>query len=60
MGVCAFCGRAVCETCYAPHVNLLTIFVGDKQTPKAIAVSNALWCGTCKPHPEPIEMPELW
>jgi hypothetical protein len=39
---------------------LLTIYVGDQQTPKAIAVSNALWCGACRPHPEPIEMPELY
>lgn len=58
--MCAFCGRAVCHDCFTPHVFLLTIYVGDQQTPKAIAVSNALWCGTCRPHPEPIEMPELY
>jgi hypothetical protein len=28
--------------------------------PKAIVVADALFCGVCKPQPEPIEMPELY
>jgi hypothetical protein len=60
IGICPFCGRAVCEPCAAPHVFVLTIYVGEAQVPKAIAVSNALWCQTCRPHPEPIPMPELY
>jgi len=50
----------ICEDCYRPHVYVLTVYVGEAQTPKAIAVSNALWCQTCRPHPAPIPMPELY
>lgn len=60
VGVCPFCGRFICEDCARPHVYVLTVYVGEANTPKAIAVSNALWCQTCKPHPAPIPMPELY
>jgi hypothetical protein len=39
---------------------ILTIYVGEKNTPKAIVVSDAIWCGICRPQPEPIEMPEIY
>jgi hypothetical protein len=39
---------------------ILTIYVGEHQVPKAVVVSDALYCGTCKPQPEPIEMPEIY
>jgi hypothetical protein len=39
---------------------ILTIYVGEANTPKAVVVSDALYCGVCKPQPEPIEMPELY
>lgn len=39
---------------------IITIYVGEQQVPKAIVVGDALWCGVCKPQPEPIEMPELY
>jgi hypothetical protein len=39
---------------------ILTVFVGRGEIPKAVVVSNALWCGTCKPQPEPIPMPEIY
>ncbi|MEM7127851.1 MAG: hypothetical protein AAF702_16075 [Chloroflexota bacterium] len=58
-GVCRFCGRAVCEEHHAPMPFILTLYVGQDQIPKAIVVADALYCGTCKPQPEPIEMPEL-
>jgi hypothetical protein len=39
---------------------IITIYVGDKHTPKAIVVRDALWCSACKPEPEPVEMPEIY
>ncbi|MCB0217201.1 MAG: hypothetical protein H6648_06050 [Caldilineae bacterium] len=60
MGVCQFCGRAVCDQHHGPMPFILTIFVGDNQIPKAVVVSDALWCGTCKPQPEPLPMPEIY
>ena len=58
-GVGRFCDRAVCRD----HANempfVLTVYVGEKQTPKAVVVGDALSCGQCKPQPEPIAMPEL-
>jgi len=59
IGVCAFCGRAVCDACRKQMPFILTMYVGADQVPKAIVVADALWCATCKPQPEPIEMPEL-
>lgn len=58
-GVCRFCGRAVCEDHQTSMPYILTLYVGKDQIPKAIVVADALYCGTCKPQPEPIEMPEL-
>ena len=34
-------------------------FVGGKKVPKSLVVADAVWCGVCKPQPEPIEMPYL-
>ncbi|MFQ6015460.1 MAG: hypothetical protein ACE5NP_08460 [Anaerolineae bacterium] len=39
---------------------ILTVYVGEHQTPKAVVVADALFCGVCKPQPEPIEMPEIY
>jgi hypothetical protein len=38
----------------------LTVYVGANQTPKAIVVADAIWCGICRPQPEPIPMPEIY
>jgi hypothetical protein len=38
---------------------IITIYVGEKKTPKAIVVADTFYCGICKPQPEPIDMPEL-
>jgi hypothetical protein len=39
---------------------VLTIYVGENQTPKAVVVGDALNCGVCKPQPQPIDMPEIF
>jgi hypothetical protein len=41
-----------------PYV--LTVFSGEHGVPKAVVVADALFCGTCRPQPEPIPMPELY
>jgi hypothetical protein len=60
-GVCRFCGRGICKA----HVDkrmpyIATIYVGAGNTPKAIVVADALWCGACKPEAQPVEMPEIY
>ena len=60
-GMCRFCGRALCRTHMKDRMPfIITIYVGDRQIPKAIVVRDALWCGVCEPVPEPIEMPEIY
>ena len=58
-GVCILCGRAVCQKDAKRNPNILAAYdeVGD--VPRVIMVDDALWCGICKPMPEPVEMPEL-
>jgi hypothetical protein len=59
-GVCRFCGRAVCKDHAQKRMPYITsVYVGAANTPKAIVVDDALWCGTCKPEPEPVPMPEI-
>ena len=60
-GICRFCGRALCKG-HMQHLlpYIITIYVGEHNTPKAIVVGDVLWCNVCKPQPEPIEMPELY
>jgi hypothetical protein len=60
MGVCKFCGRGVCANHYSQMPIILAVYVGRAQTPKTIVVADALWCGVCKPQPEPIPMPEIY
>lgn len=59
-GICKFCGRAVCKEHVSKMPSVITVYVGDKQIPKAIVVTDALYCGECHPQPEPIEMPEIY
>ncbi|MBI2865531.1 MAG: hypothetical protein HYX94_13355 [Chloroflexi bacterium] len=58
-GVCRFCGRALCKGHARSMPYIITIYVGENRTPKAVVVADTFWCGICKPQPEPIEMPEL-
>ena len=59
-GTCRFCGRGVCKEHVSKKPFILTIFVGQNQTPKAVVVADALFCGVCKPQPEPVDMPEIY
>lgn len=57
-GSCRFCGRALCKEHSKTKAFILSVY-NSFETPKAIVVSNTLFCGQCKPQPAPIEMPEL-
>lgn len=59
-GVCRFCGRAVCEKHVSKMPYIITVYVGAGNIPKILVVADALYCGVCKPQPEPIEMPEIY
>lgn len=59
-GVCAFCGRGICKEHAKEKPSIISVYVGNHQTPKAIAVSKALYCGVCQPQAEPIDMPEIY
>ena len=61
VGVCKFCGRGVCREHHTTTLpTMVAMYLGGKETPKAVAVSNVLWCGECQPHHEPIELPEFY
>lgn len=57
---CRFCGRFVCKDHATLYPFLLTIWVGANETPKALVVADAIWCGVCRIQPQPMEMPELY
>jgi hypothetical protein len=38
---------------------IITVYQGNGQAPKALVVADAVFCGICKPQPEPLEMPYL-
>ncbi len=61
MGVCVFCGRAVCQEHHKTVMpNILSMYPGRDNVLKAVVVSNVLWCTECNLQPEPIEVPEFY
>jgi hypothetical protein len=57
--ICRWCGRSVCGDHIKTMTYIISVYVGGKKVPKSLVVADAVWCGTCKPQPEPIEMPYL-
>jgi len=57
--ICRFCGRAVCEEHIQKMNYIITVYSGNGQVPKSLVVADAVFCGICKPQPEPLEMPYL-
>lgn len=60
VAICRFCGRAVCKE----HIQNLNYIISvypsmTKQVTKALVVADAVYCGICKPQPEPLETPYL-
>lgn len=59
-GCCRFCGRGLCENHAAFGPYLLAVSRSDSRgRTEGLVVGDALQCGTCKPHPQPVAMPEL-
>ncbi|MCA1840818.1 MAG: hypothetical protein LC723_10900 [Actinobacteria bacterium] len=58
MGSCRFCGRGICENHVKTHPYILELFKTTTVT-KALVVEDALFCGTCSPRPDPVDLPDL-
>lgn len=59
-GACVFCGRGLCEdhAQFGPFV--LDVYRShQRDRAEALAVEEALRCGTCRPRSQPLAMPEL-
>jgi hypothetical protein len=60
LGVCRFCGRGICQEHARFHPYILSLFSSlRKEVVRALVVEDALFCGVCKPRPDPVELPEL-
>ncbi len=57
--VCRFCGRAVCSDHIQKMNYIVSIFPGEKGKSKALVVAEAVYCGVCKPLPEPVDLPTI-
>jgi hypothetical protein len=59
-GTCRFCARGLCEdhAQFGPFVLALNRSATRDRT-EALVVEDALRCGTCRPRPQPVPMPEL-
>jgi hypothetical protein len=57
--ICRFCGRAVCRDHLSESPFIISLYRGEEQVQKAIVVTDAVFCGLCKPHEQPVPLPEL-
>ena len=58
MGACRFCGRGICEDHVETHPYILELFK-TKDVTKVLLVEDALFCGACRPRPDPLDVPEI-
>jgi len=58
-GTCRFCGRGVCREHAKTLPYIVEIYRDDRGMYKALVVADALWCGTCRPKEDPVELPQL-
>ena len=58
-GNCIFCGRAVCRDHFRPMPRIIDIFQKGDSSHYALVVTNALYCGVCKPREDPVKMDQL-
>ncbi|MBX5489560.1 MAG: hypothetical protein IRZ14_00285 [Chloroflexi bacterium] len=54
-GVCRFCGRAVCKA-HVHELPYLTVVYPAPRGLEGLAVEKVLWCGVCRPRPEPVPL----
>lgn len=59
-GMCRFCGRGTCEDHaeFGPFVLDVTRSESRGRV-EALVVEDALRCGSCRPRPQPVPLPEL-
>jgi hypothetical protein len=57
---CRFCGRAVCadHARFGPYLLQVTRSL-ERDRAEGLVVEDAVQCGTCRPRPQPVPMPEL-
>ncbi len=58
-GTCRFCGRGVCKEHAQTLPHIIDIYRDDAGAYKALVVADALYCGTCQPKEDPVELPQL-
>ena len=58
-GTCVFCGRAVCRDHIQQMPRILDVFHKGEDNYFALVVTNALYCGVCKPREDPIKLEHL-
>jgi hypothetical protein len=59
-GVCRFCGRGLCRDHARPGPFILGVYRSvSRERAESLVVEDALLCGTCRPRPQPVPMPEL-
>jgi hypothetical protein len=56
---CRFCGRAVCKDHLMTKPYIVSLYLGKDGINKAIIVSDAVYCGSCKPNERPVPLPDL-
>jgi hypothetical protein len=60
VGVCRFCGRGLCEDHAKFRPYIITVYTSPQAgRVRSLVVEDALFCGVCKPRPEPVDIPEL-
>jgi hypothetical protein len=59
VGSCRFCGRGLCENHAQTQPIVLTLDRTREGVSRALVVEDALYCGVCRPRPDPVELPEL-
>ncbi len=58
VGICRFCGRAVCENHVQTRPFILDV-ITNREPARALVVEDALFCGVCTPRSAPVDLPEL-
>ena len=58
-GNCKFCGRGVCKEHVKKMPSVISIWSDADGKKKAVVVSDALWCGICRPEEDPVELDNL-
>jgi hypothetical protein len=54
--VCRFCGRASCHGHARTLPYVVSAWHGEKEQVHALVVEDAIWCGSCRPHPAPVRL----